>query len=140
MRNYFLFLLFLFAAFNGKSQNIVVNTMANDGQEVPMQRDTLMHIRVVIAREKNDTAYLGWVMSPMKKKGTLFIYRSSDGSNFSIIGVRNITSVPSEIETAYYFSDEHYGGGTKYYRIIYINSSSEYFAGEKIVIASAINK
>jgi hypothetical protein len=132
----FLFLLPLGLGLHGTlfAQEIVVNTMADEGQEVPLKRDTVTSIVSFSAKQVQDTAYLCWKMQDMRNKGVFILYRSGDGKNFSVIATKNVFGVPLKTPVAHYFKDASYGGGTKYYRLVYISSANEYLISEKIMV------
>jgi hypothetical protein len=83
-----------------------------------------------------DTAYLRWKVQYMRSNGVFILYRSSDGINFNVIGTKNVFGISINKPIAYYFRDADYGGGTKYYRLVYISSASEYLVSEKIKVGA----
>ncbi|MBI4944914.1 MAG: hypothetical protein HY840_00775 [Bacteroidetes bacterium] len=139
---FFLFLILLTFFFtNTSAQQIVLNTMANDGQEVPMKHDTATRIVSFSAKEIKDTSksgmietavYLVWQVQHMRHRGGFILYRSNDGVNFNIIGTKSVSEITGDLVVAHYFKDVSYEG-TKYYRLVYINSNSEYLVSQKIM-------
>ena len=117
-----------------QGSQIVLNTLADDGREVPMKHDTVTSITSFSGRCINDTTYLKWTTKDMRSKGIFIIYRSSDGINFSMVATKNVFAAPIKSDIANYYRDA--SGGTKYYRLAYINANSEYIVSEKIYVIS----
>jgi len=127
------YLLFFLFPLTSSAQQIVVNTMANEGQEVPLKRDSVMRIVSFSAKQVSDTAYLSWKVQDMHNNGVFILYRSGDGKNFNVIGTKNVYGIPAKSQIAHYFKDTSCGGGIKFYRLVYISSISEYLISEKIM-------
>ena len=132
---------FLAIFFNSASaQQIVVNTMANDGQEILMKRDTVTIVNFFPVKQVQDTAYLSWTVQNMRNNGVFILYRSSDGKNFIMIGTKEVFGTRLKNTIINYFKDTSCGSKTKFYRLVYINSSSEYLVSEKVIVANEQTK
>jgi hypothetical protein len=132
---------FLAIFFNSASaQQIVVNTMANDGQEILMKRDTVTIVNFFPVKQVQDTAYLSWTVQNMRNNGVFILYRSSDGKNFIMIGTKEVFGTRLKNPIINYFKDTSCGSKTKFYRLVYINSSSEYLVSEKVIVANEQTK
>jgi len=131
-------IIFLFAVISfcisAGAQGIMVNSLADNGREIPLKQDTKTRIKSFSGKQINDTTYLVWKVQDMRQNGIFMIYRSDDGETFNIIGTKKAIGVPVHNEIAYYAQDIHPSGLIKYYRIFYVSETSEYLASDKLLM------
>lgn len=137
----FLYLLFFFNNVSAQIQRsssgqIILNTLSDDGHEVeiPLMRDTVTHLKYFSAKSGRDTAYLSWQIQNMHNDGEFILYRSNDGKMFSAIATKDVFGSYIKNPVQNYFKDSSCGTGTKYYRLVYISSASEYLISEKVMV------
>lgn len=111
--------------------------MADDGQSIPLKPDTNARINCFVGKQISDTAYLMWKVQDIRNNGTFIIYRSEDGSHFSIIGTKKAIGTPIHNEIAYYIKDFYPYETKKYYRIVYLSNNSEYLVSHKLSMNEA---
>lgn len=147
MKKIFLLLFTALLFTNSEAQQVVLNTLANDGQEIPLKKDSIGQITALTAKQVQDTVFLCWKVQDIHQNGIFILYSSFDGSKYDIFGTKRAIGIPIHSEIAYYFKDKNSSLQKKYYKVIYISSDSEFLVsekassnGEKVIMAELSSK
>lgn len=124
----------LFLLMHAQAQQVIVNTMANEGQVIPLKTDEQAKFKCFVGKQVADTAYLMWKVQDMCQSGTFIIYRSDNGREFNIVGTKKAIGVPVHNEIAYYIKDAYPRDLRRFYRIVYLSESSQYLLSDMLMM------
>jgi len=125
----------IFAAqqLSAQTVNFVINDL-----EIEVTKDTVAHIKSFTGKHYEGKTYLNWNVTDKHTDGTYVIYRSSDGKNYEVIGLKNGIGVPISSPIAYYFTDESPCDGTSTYKIFHFGINNSFLVSDKVNVT--INK
>ena len=127
----FIFVVLLYSA--GRS-NAQTDSVFQKGKGIVFSKDTIAHITLFTERYVEGKIYLHWDVAYQHVSGFYIIYRSTDGTNYEIVGYKKGIGVPVPIAIAYYFQDEHPPVGITSYKVMYVGVNNSYLISKDISV------
>lgn len=100
--------------------------------------DTVAQLTSFTAKYREGKIYLQWTVINQHQDGIYIVYRSNDGVNFEVAGMKQGIGVPVEKDIAYYFTDAKPASDTQSYKLIHVAGDKTFLSSNKIVIVNEV--
>jgi hypothetical protein len=123
------------ALFSSSVQAQSEESIFTNGQEIFLHKNNSAHFKSLLARNVDGKTYLAWVAENLKNDGAFIIYRSIDGENYEIIGIKQTIKKSNMDDIGYYFIDnDPIQTAPSYYKIMHIDTENAFFTSDKIAV------
>ena len=126
-----------FFSVNVKAQDQLEEPVYSNGKEVFMKKDTCLRLQSFSAQSENGKICIRWSVSNLKSVGTFLVYRSNDGLNYEIIGIRQSEKETGAVSAVYYYVDCSPVSPQCCYKIVHLGINNAYFVSSELPVLNS---
>lgn len=130
----FFFVAYTIGLFTSNGLNAQPGFICFDNKMGSFTQDTIAQVQLFAAKFVEGKTYLHWDIVKQHSNGTYIVYKSYDGKNYELLGIRQGIGVPVYTPISYYLLDETPCEGTTYYRLMHLGSNKTFLLSKVVII------